>query len=90
MIRRSTVAGVLALCALLQACATYPGDVEQRVDALLPTDVILLGEQHDAPDHQRLQREVVLNLARRGQLAALAIEMAEQGRSTAALARDAH
>ena len=79
----------LALCCLLQACATQPIDVAERVGALLPADVILLGEQHDAPDHQALERAVVLELARREQLAALAMEMAEQGRSTQGLARDA-
>ena len=54
----------------------------------MPADALLLGEQHDAAEHQQLQRDVVTALARRGQLAALAIEMAEQGRSTAGLARD--
>jgi uncharacterized iron-regulated protein len=51
--------------------------------------VLLLGEQHDAPDHARLQREWVESLAGRRQLAALAIEMAEQGATTAALAPQA-
>ena len=54
-----------------------------------PTDVLLLGEQHDAPDHQRMQRDTVLWLAARGQLAAVVLEMAERGHSTTALARDA-
>jgi len=52
-------------------------------------DVVLLGEQHDEPEHQQLHRQTIELLAGRGQLAALALEMAEQGRSTAALARDA-
>jgi uncharacterized iron-regulated protein len=46
---------------------------------------ILLGEQHDNPDHQRIERDTVLALAARGRLAALVVEMAEQGRSTAGL-----
>jgi len=54
-----------------------------------PADVLLFGEQHDAPDHQRLQRDTVQWLAARGQLAALVLEMVEQGRSTAGLPRDA-
>lgn len=87
--RRSALAFTLALCCWLQACATYTAAVAARVHALLPADAILLGEQHDAPDHQRLQRALVQDLARRGQLAALAIEMAEQGHSTAGLVRDA-
>ena len=80
---------LLVLAGLLQACATPADEVAQRVAALLPADVILLGEQHDAPEHRRLQRALVLELARRQQLAALAIEMAERGHSTAGLSPDA-
>ena len=61
----------------------------ERLQQLLPADVLLLGEQHDAPDHQRLQRETVAWLASRGQLAALVMEMAERGHSTQGLPRDA-
>lgn len=61
----------------------------ERLQSLLPADVLLLGERHDAPDHQRLQREVVLWLAERGQLAALVMEMAERGHSTSGLPRNA-
>src|SRR5438046_1632160 len=48
-----------------------------------PPDVLLLGEQHDAPAHQQLHRDVVQALVTRGQLAALALEMADAGHSTA-------
>ncbi len=48
-------------------------------------DALLLGEQHDAPGHRKLQREWVERLAARDHLAALALEMAEQGTSTAGL-----
>lgn len=65
--------------------ATWPDGLQ----TLLPTDVLLLGEQHDAADHQRLQREAVLWLAARGQLAAVVMEMAESGHNTRALPRDA-
>jgi len=61
----------------------------ERLQQWLPADVLLLGEQHDAPDHQRLQREAVAWLASRGQLAALVMEMAERGHSTQGLPRDA-
>lgn len=72
------------------ACAHDPvGPVEQRLDALLPADAILVGEQHDARAHQQIQRALVEALAARGQLAALAMEMAERGTSTALLPRDA-
>ncbi len=57
--------------------------------ALLPPPVLLLGEQHDAPDHQRLQREAVAALGARGALSAVVLEMAEAGRGTQGLPRDA-
>ena len=51
--------------------------------------VIVFGEQHDQPDHQRQTAQAVRQLAAQGLLAALVIEMAERGRDTAALPRDA-
>ena len=69
------------------ATPTFTG--VDRLQALLPADVLLLGEQHDAPDHQRLQRGVVTWLVERGQLAALVMEMAERGHSTNGLSRTA-
>ncbi len=54
-----------------------------------PAEVLLLGELHDAPSHQAIERAVVQVLAQQGRLAALAMEMAEAGRSTAGLPRDA-
>ena len=67
------------------ATAAWP----DALAAVLPADVLLLGEQHDAPDHQLLQREAVQWLAARGQLAAVVLEMAESGHGTQALAPDA-
>ena len=95
--------GWAAAALLLAACAnvtppstTTPADLSTttafdaaRLQALLPADVLLLGERHDAPDHQRLQRDVVVWLAARGQLAALVMEMAERGHSTSGLPRNA-
>ena len=95
--------GWAAAALLLAACAnvtppstTAPADLSTttafdaaRLQALLPADVLLLGERHDAPDHQRLQRDVVAWLAARGQLAALVMEMAERGHSTSDLPRTA-
>ena len=84
-----------ALVALaLAGCASNPAVVPSaqwpaQLESALPTDVLLLGEQHDAPDHQRLQRDTVQWLAARGRLAAVVLEMAERGHSTAALARGA-
>ncbi|ROZ79060.1 ChaN family lipoprotein [Ramlibacter sp. WS9] len=81
---------------LLVGCASpYPFPmpampaIEARVAALLPADAILLGEQHDAPTHQGMHRRVIEVLGARGALAGVAIEMAEQGRSTAGLPREA-
>ena len=56
-----------------------------RLDALLPADVLLVGEQHDAAAHQEIEQLIVSSLAVRGLLAAVALEMAEVGVSTAAL-----
>ena len=52
-------------------------------------DVLLLGEQHDAVEHQARQRDVVQALIEQNRLAALALEMAEDGAITVALTRDA-
>ena len=75
-------------CALLLAgCAALvlPTQRQHQLEVLLPTDALLVGEQHDIPEHQALERAIVAQLAARGQLAALALEMAERGSSTAAL-----
>lgn len=89
MMRRLAAAcAALATSVLLGACATTPpldAAAQARLAALLPADVLLLGEQHDAPAHQQLQRQAVEWLAARGELAALALEMAERGRDTRAL-----
>jgi uncharacterized iron-regulated protein len=82
---------VLLACLVSAACAVpaVSQDPAARLNELLPADAILLGEQHDAPDHQRIHRDVIEALAARGALAAVALEMAPQGGSTAGLARDA-
>lgn len=77
---------LLVLAAALVSCqaAHKPlNDAEQaRLQQLLPADIILLGEQHDADTHQQLERQLIGWLAERQALAAVAIEMAEQGRNT--------
>jgi len=86
----ATTRRLLALTVLLLAgCAAparlppaWPGSLAQ----LLPADVLLLGEQHDAPAHQTMERAAVQWLAASGRLSALVIEMADAGRSTAGLA----
>ena len=86
----AALSALLALAAFTGGCAAWRASdadtpVAQRIEALLPAGVLLLGEQHDAPEHQTLQRESVEALAARGQLAALAIEMAESDHGTAKL-----
>ena len=80
----------LALTLTLAGCSLVRGtDAAARLAAWLPADVLLLGEQHDAGAHQAVQQQVVAALAARGQLAALALEMADSGQSTAGLAANA-
>lgn len=83
---------------LASACASRPeapiigqlsgpaaSETAARIDTLMPLDVLLLGEQHDAAEHQKIEQQVVANLAQRGVLAAVALEMADAGTSTARL-----
>lgn len=79
-----------ALVLASHATATDPRLPDaQQIERLLPADAILLGEQHDAPDHQLIHRFVVETLASQRSLAALALEMASQGLSTEKLGPDA-
>lgn len=81
---------LLAPLALSACIAATPTEIDaQQLERLLPAQALLIGEQHDAPDHQRLQRQVIDWLAVRGQLAAVALEMAEQGHDTRRLPRSA-
>lgn len=73
----------VAGCAGLPPAADAP--VTQRVAALLPADALVLGEQHDADAHHRIEREAVEALVAQDKLAALALEMAEDGQTTARL-----
>ncbi len=79
----------LALQSPVQAqTAGYPAPdsaLKARLASWLPTDILLLGEQHDAAEHQALQARLVSALVERGQLAALLLEMADSGRSTRSL-----
>jgi uncharacterized iron-regulated protein len=90
-------AGLGLCCAVLAVEAGAPPqptpavaeDPGQQAGALLtrlmPTPLLLVGEQHDAPEHQALQRELVQQLATRRQLSALVLEMSEAGTHTADL-----
>lgn len=75
------MAPLLAGLLVLAACAAPPPPPE----ALPGAPVLLLGEQHDADEHQALARASVERLAAGGRLAALVIEMAESGHDTRGL-----
>jgi uncharacterized iron-regulated protein len=51
--------------------------------------VLIFGEQHDQPDQQRQVADEVRQRAAAGTLAAVVLEMADQGRDTRAVAADA-
>ncbi|HET8748375.1 MAG TPA: ChaN family lipoprotein [Ramlibacter sp.] len=70
----------LAAALLLAGCAALA-----PVPETAGIDAVLIGEQHDAEAHGRIQERWVSTLAKRGQLGAVALEMAEQGTSTAGL-----
>lgn len=76
---------VIALLVLLASCsAPLPMPDAVTADGP-PPDILMLGEQHDAPGHQALHSRVVKALAARGTLAAVVLEMADRGHSTAGL-----
>jgi uncharacterized iron-regulated protein len=66
-----------------------PATGQPALERLPVRPIWLLGEQHDAAAHQRLQDDVVRDLAARDRLAAVVIEMVETGRDTRGLPPDA-
>lgn len=79
---------VLLLPVAVGACVS-PAHLS-RLEGKAPVpDLLLLGEQHDVPAHQEAHRRAVADFSSRGLLAAVALEMAERGTSTAGLSRDA-
>lgn len=82
---------VLPGCATLRPAPTplEPAVLAAELRALPPGTLLLLGEQHDADDHQRLARLSTEQLAAQDRLAAVVLEMAERGTSTRGLPRDA-
>lgn len=80
---RRRLSALLAL--VLAACAAAAPSWPEGSGA----ELLLLGEQHDAAEQHAIEARTVERLADEGRLAALALEMAERGRSTAGLARDA-
>lgn len=98
VIKKLFLWAAVAGAAVLGGCAGRPeapvlrpladntaADTAARIDPLLPTEILLLGEQHDAAQHQQIEQQVIAMLAARGALAGLALEMANAGATTAAL-----
>ena len=96
--RLAAIALGIAAMLTLAACANRPeapiitplagpvsAQTTSRLNELLPAEVLLLGEQHDAAQHQQIEQWVIASLAARGMLAAVALEMADAGLSTATL-----
>jgi uncharacterized iron-regulated protein len=82
---------VLAAVSLV-GCASTSGAhpkqlTQQQVQTLdgLEASVLILGEQHDAPDHQRLHALVIEHLLTQQRLAAVVIEMATSDGQTTLL-----
>ncbi len=74
------------LTLLLSACgATVLVPPTPGIEVEPAMDVVLIGEQHDATAHHAQERAIIETLTSRGRLAALVLEMADEGRSTAAL-----
>jgi uncharacterized iron-regulated protein len=89
---------VVASGAFLSSCASPPEApvlrplsaeaqalTATRLDALLPMDVLMLGEQHDVSEHQQIHQQVIALLAQRKLLGGVVLEMADKGVSTAKL-----
>jgi len=74
---------VLAGCAARLSADTW----QARLTHWLAEDMdaLLLGEQHDAPEHQQWQRDTIRWLHAHDKLAAVVLEMAESGSNTADL-----
>lgn len=85
-LRRTCIALGLALAGMADAGASPLDSLPADWPA---AEFLLLGEQHDAAEHQQISAAVVRRLAGQGRLVAVAMEMAEQGRSTAGLASEA-
>ena len=79
----STSCSLLAVFALqFHSGALAQSDWRAQIPSLPNAELILLGEQHDAPEHQELARLSVEALASKQALAALVLEMADAGVST--------
>jgi uncharacterized iron-regulated protein len=91
---RQTVTHLL-LCAMLGCTLTITGCAQRGNPAQnlsqrwMQASYWLLGERHDAAEHQQLAAENIQTLAQSGRLRAVVLEMAELGHSTEGLAPNA-
>ena len=69
-------------CALQPASTPAGAAWQAQLERWPPVDALLLGEQHDAAEHQHWEAATVRWLAARGRLAALVLEMADAGTGT--------
>lgn len=88
--RRQTLGWSLGLgLGLLQACAArrpWPSNaLAQHLRQFEPIDVLLLGEQHDAPEHHALHQAVIAAWHSAQGVSAVVLEMADAGHDTRGL-----
>jgi uncharacterized iron-regulated protein len=81
-------AALVGAFTVLPGCA-HAQQAAEPWQSLMPTPLLLLGEVHDAPEHQQLQVQAIRALAEQGALKALVVEMAEQGQNTTGLPTNA-
>lgn len=62
---------------------------EALMSRLLSASVVIVGERHDNPDHHRLERWLITQLARRGSLGGVAMEMLDDSQQPRLEARSA-
>ncbi|WP_295849747.1 ChaN family lipoprotein [uncultured Xylophilus sp.] len=82
---RGCAGAALLAAAVLAAGCVGPGPADSPRAVPPRTDILLIGERHDAPGQPALAAEAVRALAADGRLAVLALEMAPEGTSTVAL-----
>jgi uncharacterized iron-regulated protein len=63
-------------------------DWRSQVKSLPASELVLLGEQHDAPEHQELVKLSIQSLASKQQLSALLLEMVDDGLNTEGMAME--
>ena len=91
VIRKCSITAALLTALALGGCASSqapskaevtPQGWQQQWRHQRQPDVLLLGEQHDAAEHQQWEHATVTQWAEQRKLAAVVLEMADAGRST--------